>query len=248
MTFFSRGAFDIRCTNLVEHSINTESNRLIKQALRQHPRAHLDIIDQQVDELLQNDFIEPAVSSWASNVVLVCKKDGYHRLCVDYIAVNSVTYKNTYPLPHIDTCLGSMDGAVWFSTLDLRSRYYAISIKKTDRDKTTFITRRGSFRYKVMPFGLTCAPSVFRRLMDWALCGLTYDCCLVYLDNIIVFARDFDTHLHRLQAVFDRLRTAILKLHINKCCLFQRRVEFLCHVLSESGVEVQTAKVEAVQR
>jgi len=99
-----------------------------------------------------------------------------------------------------------------------------------------------------MPFGLTCAPSVFQRLTDLALCWLTYECCLVYLDDIIVFARDFYTHLHRLQAVFDRFQTAKLKLHINKCFLFQRRVEFLGHVLSESGVEVQAAKVEAVQR
>jgi len=84
--------------------------------------------------------------------------------------------------------------------------------------------------------------------MDLALCGLTYECCLVYLDDIIVFARDFDTHLSRLQDVFDRLRAAKLKLHINKWFLFQRRVEFLGHVLSESGVEVQAAKVEVVQQ
>lgn len=196
---------------------------------------------------MQNDFIEPAASPSVSNVVLVRKKDGSHRLCVDYRAVNSVTYKDTYPLPHIDRCLGSMDGAVWFSTLDLCSGYHAIPIKETDRDKTTFITRRGSFRYKVMPFGLTCVPSVFQRLMDLALCGLTYEWCLVYLHDIIVFARNFDTQLHRLQAVFDRLRAARLKLHINKCSLFQRRVEFLGHVLSESGIEVQAAKAEAVQ-
>jgi len=83
--------------------------------------------------------------------------------------------------------------------------------------------------------------------MDLALCGLTYESCLVYLGDIIVFARDFDTHLHRLQDVFDRLRAAKLKLHINKCFLFQRRVEFLGHVLSENGVKVQMAKVDAVQ-
>ena len=130
-------------------------NRRIRQALRRHPRAHLDIIDQQVNESLDNDFIEPAAGPLASNVVLVRKKDGWHRLCVDYRAVNSVMYKDTYPLPHIDTCLGSMDGAVWFSTLDLRPGYHAIPIKEADRDKTAFVTRRGSFRYKVMPFGLT---------------------------------------------------------------------------------------------
>ena len=150
----------------MEHTIDTGDHRLIHQGLRRHLRAHLDIIDSQVSDLLKNDFIEPAASPWASNVVLVRKKDGSHRLCVDYRAVNAVTYKDTYPLPHIDTCLESMDGSEWFTTLDLRSGYHNIPIKEADRDETAFITRRGSFRYKVLPFGLSTAPSVFQRLMD----------------------------------------------------------------------------------
>ena len=243
---FSRGAFDMGRTSLVEHAIDTGDHRPIRQGLRRHPIAHLDAIDQQLDELLRNDFIEPAASPWASNVVLVRKKDGSHRLCVDYRSLNSVTYKDAYPLPHIDTCLGSMDGAAWFSTLDLRSGYHNIPIREADRDKTAFVTRRGCFRYKVMPFGLTCAPSVFQRLMDLVLCGLTYESCLVYLDDIIVFSRNFDSHVTRLREVFERLRAAGLKLHPNKCFLFQRRVAFLGHVLSEDGIEVQAEKVETV--
>ena len=169
-------------------------------------------------------------------------------MCVDYRRLNSVTYKDPYPLPHIDTCLGSMNGAVWFSTLGLRSGYHNIPIKATDREKTVFITRRGCFRYKVMPFGLTCAPSVFQRLMDLVLCGLTYETCLVYLDDIIVFSPDFDSHVVRLEEIFQRLRAANLKLHIKKCSLFQQRVHFLGHVLTESGIEVQPEKVSVVQQ
>ena len=178
------------------------------------------MIDEQVNEMLQNDLVEPAARPWASNVVLVRKKDGSMRLCTDYRALNAATYKDSYPLPHIDTCLGSMDGAVWFSTLDLRSGYHNIPIKEADRDKTAFITRRWCFRYKVMTFGLTCAPSMFQRLMDLILCGLTYESCLVYLDDIIVFARDFQIHQERLQEVFQRLRRASLKLRHAKCYLF----------------------------
>jgi len=155
MTLFSRETYDMGRTNLVEHTIDTGDHRPIRQPLRRHPRAHLDEIDRQVDELLQNGFVEPAASPWASNVVLVRKKDGSFRLCVDYRQLNSVSYKDTYPLPHIDTCLGSMNGAVWFSTLDLRSGYHNIPIREAERDKTAFITRRGCFRYRVMPFGLT---------------------------------------------------------------------------------------------
>ena len=242
---FSHGTFDMGRTSLVEHTIDTGSQRPIRQGLRRHPTAYLEIIDKQVDELIQNDFVEPAASAWASNVVLVRKKDGSHRLCVDYRAVNAATYKDTYPLPHIDTCLGSMDGAVWFTTLDLRSGYHAIPIKESDRDKTAFITRRGCFRYKVLPFGLTI--SVFQRLMDLVLCGLTYVTCLVYLDDIIIYSRDFDSHVQRLQEVFERLRGANLKLHVKKCCMFQRKVAFLGHVLSEAGIAMQEDKVAAIR-
>jgi len=161
--------------------------------------------------------------------------------------VNEAAYKDPCPLPHIDTCLGSMNGAVWFSTLDLRSGYHAIPIKETDRDKTAFITRRGCFRYKVLPFGLTTAPSVFQRLMDIVLCGLTYVTCLVYLDDIIVYSKDFDSHVERLQEALERLRGASLKLHVKKCCLFQRKVAFLGHVLFEVGIEMQEDKVAAIR-
>ena len=140
-----------------------------------------------------------------------------------------------------------MNGAVWFSTIELRSACHAIPIKEADRDKTAFITRRGCFRYKVLTFGLTTAPSVFQRLMDLVLCGLTYLRCLVYTDDIIVFSRDFDAHVQRLQEVFDRLRGANLKLHVKKCCLFQHKVAFLGHVLSEAGIEVQDDKVATVR-
>jgi len=95
-----------------------------------------------------------------------------------------------------------MNGAVFFSTLDLRSRYHAIPIKEQDRNKTAFITWRGCFRYKVLPFGLTTDPSVFQRLMDLVLCGLTYITCLVYLDDIIVYSRDFDSHVSRSAVCF----------------------------------------------
>ena len=122
-------------TTLAKQTIDTGNHRPIREALRRHPIDQLETIDQHVDGLIKNDFVEPAASPWASSVLLVKKKDGSHRLCVDYRAVNAVTYKDTYPLPHIDTCLGSMDGAVWFSTLDLRSGYHGIPISQEDRDK-----------------------------------------------------------------------------------------------------------------
>jgi len=149
----------------------------------------LDVIDKQVDEIKAHGIIEPAASPWASNVVLVRKKDNSLRFCIDYRQLNSVTVQDSYSIPLIDNCLNAFQGSSWFSTLDLRAGYYNIPIAESDRDKTAFITCGSCHRFTVMPFGFTGAPSVFQPLMDFVLCGLSYMTCLVYLDDIIIFER-----------------------------------------------------------
>jgi len=166
---FSKNEYDIGRTPLVECHIDTGESRPIRQPLRRQPLKHMDVIDEHVNEMLRHGVIEPAASPWASNVVIVSKKDGSLRFCVDYRAVNAVTYKDSYPLPLIDNCINAMTGSAWFTTLDLRAGYHNIPVAVKDRDKTAFITRRGCWRYTVMPFGLTCSPSVFQRLMDMVL-------------------------------------------------------------------------------
>jgi len=245
-TILSLGDHDVGRTHLVEHTIDTGDHRPIRQPLRRQPFQHQDYIDQETNRMLEYGIIEPAASPWASNVVLVTKKDGSLRFCVDYRRLNSITYKDSYPLPLIDNCLNALAGSSWYSTLDLRSGYYNIPIAESDRDKSAFITRQGCFRFTVMPFGLTCAPSVFQRLMDVVLCGLSYQICLVYLDDIIVFGRTFEEQLERLEEVFKRLRSANLKLKPSKCFLCQRSVEFLGHVVSEKGLTMQSSKIEAI--
>ena len=195
---FSKSDYDIGRTKLVEMHIDTGTHRPIRQALRRHPVAHLDEIDRQVTQMLEHGLIEPAASPWASNVVLVQRKDGQYRFCVDYRAANSCTYKDAYPLPNIGICLDSLNGASWFSTLDLRAGYHNIPIEESSRDVTAFITRRGIWRYRAMPFGLTTAPAVMQRCMDLVLTGLTFETCLVYLDDCIVFGRSFEELLDRL--------------------------------------------------
>jgi len=245
---FSKNEFDIGRTHLVEYHIDTGDHRPIRQPLRRQPLKHLDAIDDNVQEMLKHGIIEPAASPWVSNVVIVAKKDGSLRFCVDYRAINSVTYKDSYPLPLIDNCLNAMNGSSWFSTLDLRAGYHNIPVAEKDRDKTAFVTRRGCWRFTVMPFGMTCAPSVFQRLMDLVLCGLSYEFCLVYLDDIVIYSSSFEEHLVRLELVFERLRYARLKLKPSKCSLFQRKVAFLGHTISESGVAMQEEKIEAVKK
>src|SRR5664279_2859784 len=154
--------------------------------------------------------------------------------------------KDAYPLPRTDACLDAMSGATWFSTFDLRSSYHQVGVDERDMDKTAFICREGQFRFRTMPFGLCNAGATFQRLMDVVMSGLTYEVCLTYLDDVIVFASSLEEHSARLRLVFDRLQSAGLKLKPSKCSLLQRTVEFLGHVVSEGRVGVNPAKVRDV--
>jgi Reverse transcriptase (RNA-dependent DNA polymerase) len=165
--------FDLGYTDLVSHTIDTGDSPPLRETLRRHPPAYLDAIDKQVGQMLQQNDIEPASSHRCSNVVLVRKKDNSLRVAIDYRRLNNVTRKDSYPLPRIDSCLDALNGSSWFSTLDLRAGYWQVRQDPKDADKTAFITRKGCYRFKVLSFGLTRAPSLFQRLMDLVLAGLT---------------------------------------------------------------------------
>ena len=229
---FSASETDIGVTNIVAHHIDTGQAKPVRQQLRRFPPAHVEAISAHVDSRLKQNVIEPATSPWASNVVLVRKKDGSFRCCIDYRQLNSVTTKDAYPLPRIDSCLDAMSEAKWFSTIDLKSSYHQVPMAPEDSGKTAFICPRGMYRFKTMPFGLCNAGATFQRLMDVVMSGLHLDVCLVYLDDVVVFARSPEEHLNRLGMVFDRLRRAGLKLKPEKCNFFQRSVTFLGHVVS----------------
>ena len=199
---FSTGCNDLGSTSVVSHDIDTGEAKPIRQSLRRYPPAHLQAIRQHVTDMVEQGVIEPAQSAWASNIVLVKKKDNTLRCCIDYRQLNSVTQKVAYPLPRTDVCLDALAGARWFSTFDLRSSYHQVPVAPQDADKTAFICREGMYRFKKMPFGLCNAGATFQRLMDIILSGLTFEICLAYLDDIIVFSADEASHLERLQAVF----------------------------------------------
>jgi len=178
--------------------------------------------------------------------VLVRKKDGTSRFCVDYRAVNLKTRKDAYPLPLISESLDALGNARWFSTFDLRAGYHQMAVHPRDRHKTAFVTRQGSFQFRVLPFGLCNSPASFARMMNLVMSGLNFSICLIYLDDIIVFASDLETHLERLVQVLQRLRAENLKLKPSKCHLLQRKVLFLGHVVSEEGVATDPTKIAAV--
>ena len=243
---FSASDRDIGRTSVSTHRIETGDARPVRQPLRRQPLPHRATVDAQLDSMLADGIIEPAVSEWAANVVLARKKDGSLRFCIDYRQLNDRTKKDSYPLPRIDECLDALAGGSWFSTLDLRSGYHQVAMEPKDADKTAFVTRRGIFRWKVMPFGLCNAPATFQRLMDIVLSGLNFEICLVYLDDVIIFGKTPEEHLDRLEQVFQRLRGANLKLKPSKCQLLRRNVCFLGHIVTPDGVAMDPSKITDV--
>jgi hypothetical protein len=194
----------------------------------------------------KNGLVEPSYSPWSSPPLLVKKKDGTWRFCVDYRELNNVTKKDKYPLPRIDDALDPLGKSRYFTTLDLACGYWQIPVAPEDREKTAFSTQRGHFQRKVMPFGLTNAPATFQRMMDVVLSGLTWRFCLVYLDDIIVYSETFEKHLQHLKQVFERLREANLHLKAQKCHFCSAKVSYLGHVITPEGISPDPAKVSAI--
>lgn len=159
------------------------------------PQSLKGVVENKVKETLDSDIISPSNSPSSSLIVLVKKRNGQFRFCVEYRKLNAVTTKDCYPLPRIDETLDSMAGSKYFSTLDLASGYWQVEMDQKDRPETAFTTGQGLFEFSVMSFGLTSAPSTFQRLMETVLAGLTWNQCLIYLDDIAVYSSTYDQHL-----------------------------------------------------
>ena len=244
---FSQGDHDIGRTNRVKHSIHTTCPAPIRQKPRRPPMGQRDEIDKQINDMLARGIIQPSSSPWASPIVLVDKKDGTKRFCVDYRLLNQNTVKDSFPLPRIDESIDSLDGAKYFCTLDLASGYWQVPLDDNAKLKSAFIVPGGLFQFEVMPFGLCNAPSTFERLMEQVLSGLQWKILVVYLDDVIVYGPTVNEVLARLELVLQRLRGAQLKLKPKKCHLFKREVLYLGHVVSEHGVATDPTKIETVK-
>eukprot|EP00731_Ephydatia_muelleri_P020689 Em0013g416a len=229
-------------TKVVKHRINT-SGSPIRQPLRRQPESLKGDMNEEVKKMLSRGVIRPSSSPWSSPIVMVRKKNGSWRFCIDYRKLNAVTHQDVYPL---DAILESLAGSTLFTTLDLASGYWQVEIEEDDKEKTAFSTEKGHFEFNVMPFGLTNAPATFQRLMECILAGLTGEQCLIYIDDIIVFSASFPEHLERLTNVFLKLQDAGLKLKTEKCKFVQKAVKYLGHVVSAEGICPDPAKTEVV--
>eukprot|EP00171_Calliarthron_tuberculosum_P003874 IDg3874t1 len=164
------------------------------------------VIQQNVDDLLSQDIIQPSKSQFASPVVLAPKSDGSLRFCIGYRRLNAITIKDSYPLPRMDDCLDSLGSADFFTTLDCDSGYWQVRVSESDRHNTAFTSHAGTFQWKQMPFGLCNAPATFQRTLDILLAGFRWKTCLVYLDDVIIFSKNFDEHLQHVEDVLSTLQ------------------------------------------
>lgn len=241
---------ELRTTNISDCFIRVlDSQPPVQQQKRRIPDKQEDEIMQEVSGMVDKGVIEPSNSPWAANIVVVNKKDGTKRYCVDYRDLNKVTIKDSYPLPRIDDLLDKVGKtkSKYFTTLDLRSGYWQVKMAEESKEKTAFYTPNGLHQFTVMPFGLVSAPSIFQRIMNKALGDLIGKCCLDYIDDIIVFSATYPEHIQNLKEVFRRLHKAGLVIKLEKCRFFQKQVQYLGHIISEHGVAPDPAKVKALQ-
>ena len=221
---------------LSKHSISTGTALPVHKPPCGLPLGKRQVEKDEIHSMLEWGVIQPSTSPWASPVVLVTKKDGSTKFCVNYRAINDLTLKDAYPLPRIDDSLDALSGGMWFSTMDLMSGYRQILMDPTDMKKTASTTSHGLYEFKVMPFGLANAPATFERLMESILRGLQWEDCLVYMDDIIVSGRTVAESLECVNHVFERLQAVGLKLKTSKCSFFRKSVKFLGHSVSQNGV------------
>lgn len=247
MDIFAAKDKDCTQTGLVQHSIDTGSAQPIRLRPNRLALSKQQAAEEKICEMAAAGVIEPSDSPWAAPAVLVRKKDNNWRFCVDYRRLNNVTKKDSYPLPRIDDALDYIAGSSWFSSLDLRSGYWQVELSPDARPKTAFTIGQGLWQFRVMPFGLCNAPATFERLMERVLAGIPRNHCVVYLDDLLVHANDFDRALINLQEVFNAIRHAQLRLNPAKCRLLTRETAFLGHIVSARGVATDPAKVTAVK-
>ena len=243
---FAQSDAELGHTDTVRMKIDTGEHPPIKMKPYRTPLNKRTVIDNAVDEMLEAGIIRRSRSPWSFPVVVVDKKDGSKRFCVDFRQLNKITKPISYPLPVIDDILARLGKAKYFTTLDLKSGYWQVLMDETDREKTAFACHRGLFEFLVMPLGLSGAPPVFMELMNIVLEGLE-DFAIPYLDDIIIFSASPDEHLSHLRAVFNKIREHGLKMKLKKCNFFQTETKYLGFTINGEGIKPDPEKVEAIR-
>ena len=258
---FSKNNEDIGRTKLVKMDIDTGDSPPVSSRPYTLPLKHYEWVQREIESLEHADVITKSMSKWASPIVIVPKKSApgeplKRRLCVDFRKVNELQQEvitagktkgqiSIHPLPKIDEMYAKLKGAKVFSTIDLRSGYHHIALRKSSRAKTAFVTPFGKYEFLMVPFGLAQAPAYFQLLMNKILKGLKF--AMTYLDDIIIFSQDELQHLEHLEIVFSCLREAGLKMKHSKCDFFKSEIHYLGHLISPEGISPLPNKLDSIK-
>ena len=242
---FSLEQNNIRCTDTAEHVIKLLETKTFKERFRWIAPLLVEEVREHIQEMLDRGAIRPSQSPWCNTVVLVRKKDG--GFCIDFCQLNSRTKKDAYPLPWMQETMESMVGARFFSTMDLKSGFWQVKMAKDSQQYTTFtVGSMGVYEFLRMSSGLCNAPATFQRFMQNCLGELNLTYALIYLDDVIVFSRTEEEHLHRLRVVFAHFLEHGLKLKPSKCHFLQDEITFLGHEISAEGMKLGTGNLKAI--
>ncbi|KAL7833124.1 hypothetical protein SRHO_G00301420 [Serrasalmus rhombeus] len=243
---FSKNTLDCGKAKDFSHRIHLSDDRPFRLPYRHVPPGHYHKLRQVLSEMEEREIIRKSSSEWASPLVLVWKKSGDLRICVDYRWLNARTTKDAHPLPHQADCLAALGGNAIFSAMDLTSGFYNIEMAEEDKKLTAFTTPMGLFEFNRLPQGLCNSPASFMRLMMGVFGDQNFHTLLCYLDDLLVVAPNEGKALNRLELVFNRLSAHGLKLAPKKCHLLRRSVKFLGHVVDENGIATDPDKVGAI--
>ncbi|CAB4418771.1 unnamed protein product [Rhizophagus irregularis] len=234
--------------NKVKHEIEVkEDQEPIAQKRYRKTEVKEKFIKKEIEQLLKMGKISKSWSPWSSPVTLAGKKSGNYRFCIDYRKLNSVTKSDAYPLPRIDELLEKFRKGNWFTSLDLAAGYHQVETAENDKEKTAFICLQGLFEYNVMPFGLKNAPGTFQRLMDEILKEYIGEFVTVYLDDIMIYSRNFEEHLEHVNRVLNKLKENNMIVKLKKCQFGLRNINFLGHIVGKDGLQPDEKKVEKIK-
>jgi len=232
-------------TNIVKHRINTGDNKPVSRKPYRANEEKEKMIKEELDKMIKDGVVRESESPWSSPVVIIDKKDGSKRFCIDYRWVNIITETDAYPLPRIDDLLEQFRGAEWFSSIDLASGYWQIEMDEKDRKKTAFTCHLGLYEFNVMPFGLKNAPPTFQRMMNKILREWLREFVVVYIDDIMIYSKTFEEHLEQVEKVLKKLKK---KSKFNEKCKWgEQNIGFLGHRVGKDGLKPDPGKIEKIR-